>query len=230
MERQFKGIWIPAEIWLNMDLSAIDKILLADIDSFTGNGKMFYKSIATIAKELGVSESTIKRAIKALLDKNLIRVSGGTRKRLCESLMRFKSQNDLIKGQNELDKGQIDPSLGSKCTPTNTITNSTTNSTTKIVYPFDSDLFIEKWNLWKDYKKQEHKFKYKSALSEQAALKRLTQLANTEDDAIRTIEHAISQGWKGFYSLDNKLPKHKRATDKDFNTDEYTNYLNSLDS
>lgn len=230
MERQFKGIWIPAEIWLNMDLSAIDKILLADIDSFTGNGKMFYKSNATIAKELGVSESTIKRAFKALSDKNLIRVSGVTRKRLCESLMRFKSQNDLIKGQNELDKGQIDPSLGSKCTPTNTITNSTTNSITKIVYPFESDLFIEKWNLWKDYKKQEHKFKYKSALSEQAALKRLTQLANTEDDAIRTIEHAISQGWKGFYSLENKLPKHKRATDKDFNTDEYTNYLNSLDS
>ena len=230
MERQFKGIWIPAEIWLNMDLSAIDKILLADIDSFTGNGKMFYKSNATIAKELGVSESTIKRAFKALSDKNLIRVSGVTRKRLCESLMRFKSQNDLIKGQNKLDKGQIDPSLGSKCTPTNTITNSTTNSITKIVYPFESDLFIEKWNLWKDYKKQEHKFKYKSALSEQAALKRLTQLANTEDDAIRTIEHAISQGWKGFYSLENKLPKHKRATDKDFNTDEYTNYLNSLDS
>ena len=42
--RQFKGIWIPADIWLSKELKPIDKMLLADIDSFTGNGKAFYKS------------------------------------------------------------------------------------------------------------------------------------------------------------------------------------------
>lgn len=33
MERDFKGIWIPKEIWLNKELTALDKIILAEIDS-----------------------------------------------------------------------------------------------------------------------------------------------------------------------------------------------------
>jgi hypothetical protein len=33
MERDFKGIWIPKEIWLLKDLNYIQKILLIEIDS-----------------------------------------------------------------------------------------------------------------------------------------------------------------------------------------------------
>ena len=33
MEREFKGIWIPAEIWLNNQLTATEKFILAEIDS-----------------------------------------------------------------------------------------------------------------------------------------------------------------------------------------------------
>jgi len=137
--RQFKGIWIPAEIWLSKELKPIDKILLADIDSFTGNGKAFYKSNATIAEDLCVSVSTAKRAIKTLLTQNHINISGTTTTRVCTSLIGFKhlGQNEP-KGQiergkvhNELGKGQNDPPLGSKWPPTNTVTSSVTNSTTK---------------------------------------------------------------------------------------------------
>ena len=41
MERNFKGVWIAAEIWLDKDLTLVEKALLAEIDSFTGNGKSF---------------------------------------------------------------------------------------------------------------------------------------------------------------------------------------------
>ena len=143
VERQFKGIWIPAEIWLSKELKPIEKILLADIDSFTGNGKSFYKSNVTIAEDLGVSVSTSKRAIKALSTQNYINISGTTTTRVCKSLIGFKhlGQNEpseLDKGQNEqgqvhneLNKGQNDPPLGSKRTTTNTVTNTVTNSITK---------------------------------------------------------------------------------------------------
>ena len=33
MNRDFKGIWIPKEIWVNEDLSAIEKIIYAEICS-----------------------------------------------------------------------------------------------------------------------------------------------------------------------------------------------------
>ena len=44
MEREFKGVWIPKEVWLNNELSLVEKALLAEIDSFSGDGKAFYKS------------------------------------------------------------------------------------------------------------------------------------------------------------------------------------------
>lgn len=34
--RDFKGVWIPKEIWLNTELSALDKIIYAEIDSLDG--------------------------------------------------------------------------------------------------------------------------------------------------------------------------------------------------
>lgn len=31
--RDFKGVWIPRDIWLNGELSALEKVILAEIDS-----------------------------------------------------------------------------------------------------------------------------------------------------------------------------------------------------
>jgi hypothetical protein len=33
MERDFKGVWIPKEIWLDERLNALEKIILTEIDS-----------------------------------------------------------------------------------------------------------------------------------------------------------------------------------------------------
>jgi len=99
----------------------------------------------------------------------------------------------------------------------------TNQSITHIVMPFDSDLFKESWTLWKKYKKEEHKFGYKSAVSEQAALKKLSNLSNNnEQDAIELIEHAIAQGWKGFYT--NGI----RSKGKDFDAEKYRAYIDTL--
>ena len=36
MERTFKGVWIAAEIWLDKDLTLVEKALLAEIDKLHG--------------------------------------------------------------------------------------------------------------------------------------------------------------------------------------------------
>jgi Helix-turn-helix domain len=41
MERDFKGVWIPKEIWLNKDLNCTEKLLLVEIDSLAKNGECF---------------------------------------------------------------------------------------------------------------------------------------------------------------------------------------------
>ena len=59
MDRQFSGVWIPAEVWLDNRLTLVEKALLAEIDSFTGNGKTFHKCNDTIQTEYGISRNTI---------------------------------------------------------------------------------------------------------------------------------------------------------------------------
>jgi len=70
--RQFKGLWIPAVIIQWKGLTAVDKMLWADIDSFSGNGTTWFKSRARVANELGVSRVTISRSLTTLRNLQLV--------------------------------------------------------------------------------------------------------------------------------------------------------------
>lgn len=71
----------------------------------------------------------------------------------------------------------------------------------EIINPF-SDKFKDTWDLWKQFRKAEHGFQYKSIISEQMALKRLVEVSEgDEQKAIRIIEQSISRGWMDFYQL-----------------------------
>ena len=228
--RQFKGIWIPADIWLSKELKPIDKILLADIDSFTGNGKAFYKSNATIAKELGVSVSTAKRAIKTLLSLNYIHISGIMSKRVCRSLIGFRKSGHIERDevQNEFDKVQNDPPLGSNCPPTNTDTNPSTNSLLRegIMLPFMDSRFKLAWIMWIDERKARRYGRY-TQIGEQAALHKLYKEADEDlDTAIEMINESVANGWRGIFPL--KKNKNERTKNKGFDSEEYLAHLKTL--
>lgn len=69
-----------------------------------------------------------------------------------------------------------------------------------LIIPWDTSGFTAAWDHWKEFKKGEHKFSYKTLLSEQAALNHLVKIVGgNEQLAIDTIYYSISQGWKGIY-------------------------------
>ena|GEM_PF-1858004 len=73
----------------------------------------------------------------------------------------------------------------------------------KISNPF-SESFLDRWEDWKEYKKTEFKFQYKSEKSEQAALSELHAISKgIESDAILIIQQSMAKGWKGFFPLKN---------------------------
>lgn len=81
-----------------------------------------------------------------------------------------------------------------------------------LIFPFDSDRFKSFWKIWKDYKKQNHKFSYKGILSEQASLKELSELSEgNEEIALKIIEQSISKGWKGLFKLNNNGSQQKSS-------------------
>jgi hypothetical protein len=72
----------------------------------------------------------------------------------------------------------------------------------KVVMPFDSDSFAKHWAIWKLYRLKQHKFKYKSEISEQQALRTLSEVSgNDESLAIKIIYQSIERGWSGFFKL-----------------------------
>lgn len=76
-----------------------------------------------------------------------------------------------------------------------------------INYPFESENFMHYWSMWKEYKKKELRFNFKTTISEQMALNSLKKKSgNNEDIAIEIIEHSISCGYKGLFSPNDKKP------------------------
>ncbi|WP_242916325.1 DUF4373 domain-containing protein [Pontibacter liquoris] len=74
----------------------------------------------------------------------------------------------------------------------------------KIIFPFNGPAFPAAWNDWKEYKQEQHKFKYNSLKSEMMALKALCTLAeNNEAKAIEIIEYSIGSGYKGLFAPNN---------------------------
>jgi hypothetical protein len=69
---------------------------------------------------------------------------------------------------------------------------------------FPTKKFHKKWDEWKQYKKEEFKFTYKSTISENAALTELKNLSHeNEFIAIQIIDQSICKGWKGLFALNN---------------------------
>lgn len=73
-----------------------------------------------------------------------------------------------------------------------------------IVFPFNSEDFLNNWNEWKQYKKTEHGFSYKSELTELKTIESLFKDSNgNEKLAIEMINNAIAKNWKGIYKIND---------------------------
>ncbi len=64
--RDFKGVWIPKEIWLNTDLSIIEKVLLVEIDSLDNSDRGCFASNEYLANFVQLSEGRVANIISDL--------------------------------------------------------------------------------------------------------------------------------------------------------------------
>lgn len=72
-QRKFTGVFIPAEIYENQDISWIQKILWCEIQALSGSD-CCYASNAHFAKHLGISEINISKHISVLKKHGLIEI------------------------------------------------------------------------------------------------------------------------------------------------------------
>lgn len=74
MERAFKGIWIPKEIWLNDNLTLMEKVFLVEIDSLD-NDKGCFASNEHFSSFFKLSKSRCSEIIKTLEKKGFIKIT-----------------------------------------------------------------------------------------------------------------------------------------------------------
>lgn len=74
MTRAFKGIWIPAEIWLNPDLSITEKVMLVEIESLQDPVRGCYASNAHFAAFFGLTPSRVSHIISGLVRRGFLKV------------------------------------------------------------------------------------------------------------------------------------------------------------
>jgi DNA-binding MarR family transcriptional regulator len=143
MERNFKGVWIPSEIWLDARLTLVEKALYAEIDSFSGNDRTFHKSNDTIQSEYGVSRPTISKAIKNLESLGFIEATFDGRVRH----LTVQADRKIFTGSRKESFGQQEKNLraeGKNSTSTNTIEKTDKNTSKKRgARPRDLDEVLE---------------------------------------------------------------------------------------
>lgn len=73
-ERDFKGVWIPKDIWLSSDLSLMEKVLFVEIHSLD-NERGCYASNGHFAKFFDVSERQVRTYVGQLKAKGYVTVT-----------------------------------------------------------------------------------------------------------------------------------------------------------
>lgn len=72
--RAFRGVWIPADIWMNRELSLQEKVMLIEIDSLQHPERGCFKTNKALAEFFDLSPSRVSRIIARLEQAGWVRV------------------------------------------------------------------------------------------------------------------------------------------------------------
>lgn len=129
MERDFKGIWIPKEIWLDERLNALDKVILCEINSLDGDEGCF-ASNQYLAEFCQCSEAKVSKSVALLVELGYLRVEKfDGRKRFLKTCLVKNTR--LVENTNQPSK--IYKADSENLRHNNIDNNIDNNNTTKVV-------------------------------------------------------------------------------------------------
>lgn len=104
MERDFKGVWIPKEVYLDTRLTALEKIILVEIDSLDGEGGCF-ASNEYLAEFCQCTQVKVSTAISKLIELGYLEKIGfDGRRRILKSRLKLSLRQTSKKFKAEINK------------------------------------------------------------------------------------------------------------------------------
>lgn len=106
--RDFKGVWIPREVWLDTRLNMLEKGILTEIDSLDMSEKGCYASNKHIAEFCQCSETKVSTAVSKLIDLGYIYVqSFDGRQRVLKSRLSNFERQEYKNSKADLQKNKV---------------------------------------------------------------------------------------------------------------------------
>ena len=198
MSKEFKGVWIPREIYQDKELNPTEKLILSDIATL---GE-YFKSNETIGNEVGVAQCTVTRSIKKFETLGYITTQYNGRTRVIKLRSTLSKLPKQTKQIAEADYANCLHSIQESIQPSIHISK-------EMIFPFKNKEFIEAWAIWIDERRLKKTSKY-TARGEQGALHNLQKISGDDyKTAIKIINNSITHGYTGLFAL--KEQKTKRA-------------------
>ena len=220
IERPFKGVWIPAHIWLDENLNITEKCLLAEIDSLSHINGCF-ASNQHFAEFLGLSKERARKLISQLKDKGYLEIELIRKEGSCEVDKRIIK---LIGYGQKQPEGQIRPSgvvESDHCSNTDNNTNNNTVSNKK-ERKSKSKSYDEQIAEYTQNEELQNALKafvqmrafIKKPLTEyglKLLLNKLSKIGRTDAEKIAIVNRSVEHNWQGFFEIKEETSYQKSA-------------------
>lgn len=225
--RDFKGVWIPKEVWLDTRLNALDKVILMEIDSLDQGEKGCYASNEHLAEFCQCSKTKVSTAVSKLIECGYLYIQNfdGRKRELKSRVSNFERQS-LKKCNADIQNLKESNTYRN----TNNNTNNTVSKKERKSKSKSYDEQIEEYTQNDDLRTALKAFVQmrsfiKKPMTEYALklmLKKLDGLAKDDETKTAIVNNAVEHNWQGIYPLKEEqtysykkpVPDNKKTTDQ----------------
>ena len=204
-----KYLQIPECLWPQLaHLSGLQAGIWADAWTWAQQGQRAFRTNEQLAEMFQCNKRSVQRAVKALNEAGYIElkyhgkmryiVAKGDRLVTVTDVTRKGDRSDaegrpIGRGKGDRPVTQV---YQSKSLSKSQVNQESDLGGNEVILPFSEPAFAEAWKMWKDYKRTEFQFGFKSEQAEQLALVKLKNETSDVNRAIEAIGQAMANGWK----------------------------------
>lgn len=204
--RDFKGVWIPKEIWLDKNLNALDKCIFVEVDSLDNEEQGCFASNEYLAKFCQCSETKVSNAISKLIKLGYLfvksfdgrqrilqsRLTKNTKQtyKICKADLQNLRHNNIV--NNEVDYNNKKENENKSTAFDDIINNYTENETLRTA-------LIEFIKMRKAVRKPVTSHGLELLLTKKGGLFDLS--GGNDGVATQIVNQSIELSWAGFYPL-----------------------------
>lgn len=199
-----KYIQLPEAVF-KVNLNALQLLIYADVHTMTSQKMQYFRSNKQIGELFNRDVRNVQRAVQSMLEMGLL--SKGDLNGMRTLTTKTPPVAKMSRGGGEFAVGgvaKVSRTGDKNATQVEKVSKSISKSLVEkgsfgmddVVLPFEEPQFLDAWNAWKEYKRVEFNYHFKSKQAEQLALVKLKNDTQDANHAITAIGEAMASGWK----------------------------------